>query len=82
MKDFDGHIDREWITDKIDGHGGGYVYRSTTGLAKIAWIGRKNKMHVMWYNLILCVKYIKRIIKTRKENVCEKYQLGKKIDKS
>jgi len=58
------HVDKSWIYDKIDGHGGCFGCSDPYGLAKIDYIGNKNSLQVFWYNLILYLRYVKRRIKT------------------
>lgn len=59
-KDFIPHEDILWINSKIGGHGGSYNYNSINGLATIYYIGNKNKLQVLWYNIILYFKFLKR----------------------
>jgi hypothetical protein len=54
------HVDCEWIDQKIEGHGGCYSFNSTRGLATIHFIFGKNKIQILWYNIILLFKYLAR----------------------
>lgn len=54
------HVDYDWITKKIDGHGGAYSYDSPDGKVTICSIFGKNRIQIFWYNLILYWKYLKR----------------------
>jgi len=58
------HIDDEWITKKIDGHGGAYMCNSINGLVVIGYIGHKNRIQVFGYNIILFFKYLMHISRT------------------
>lgn len=62
---YEDHIDGEWISSKIDGHGGSYGFSSTKGLVTIGYIGHKNRLQVLGYNIILYLKYLKRNIKLK-----------------
>ena len=55
------HVDDEWISKKIDGHGGSYGCNDINGLARIGYIGHKNSYQVFGYNVILFFKYLKRL---------------------
>lgn len=54
------HADKEWIYKKIGTHGGSFRYNSYSGLAHIGYIGGKNRLQILLYNIILYLKYIKR----------------------
>lgn len=57
------HVDNYWICKKMGSHGGGYEYNSSIGLAHIDFITSKNNVQILWYNIILYIKYLKRRIK-------------------
>lgn len=57
------HIDNDWISRKINGHGGGYYTKGgPKGLAILTYIGDKKFYHIWYYNVILFVRYIKRLV--------------------
>lgn len=60
------HIDNEWISERIAGHGGAYYYNSLDGLARISFIGSKPKRVIWVYNLQLLRRYIKRKMRRKK----------------
>ena len=57
------HPDEQWISDKMGNHGGSWGYDFYTGRATIYHIGVGNRYKVVWYNLLLFIKYLKRIVK-------------------
>jgi len=59
------HIDKEWISSKIDGHGGSYGFTTTTGPVQIDYIGSTSKWKVFGYNITLYLRWIKRSLKAR-----------------
>lgn len=54
------HVDNEWISDRIAGHGGGYSYNNPDGRVKLIFICGKPKIVIWLYNLQLLYRYIKR----------------------
>ena len=54
------HVDYDWISKKIGGHGGTYSCYTNTGIIRIGYIGSTSKIKVFWYNVILFFKYLKR----------------------
>lgn len=56
------HVDREWIMEKIGGHGGSFSYTLPDGLAQISRIGCTGKLRILLLNLLLFVRFLKRKI--------------------
>lgn len=57
------HIDAGYIKEKIAGHGGSYSYQNPKGWVKIGYIGGASRVRVIWYNIMLLVRYIQRKVK-------------------
>ena len=47
------HIDHDWISKRVNGHGACYSYNSSNGLAFISWIYGVGRLRVFWYNIQL-----------------------------
>ena len=54
------HVDSEWISERIGGHGGSYDYNKPDGIVKIHHIGSTPKRVIWLYNLQLLLRYFKR----------------------
>lgn len=54
------HIDCEWISKRAKGHGVIYSYSSPDGLATIAWVGGIGRVKILWYNVQLFLRFVKR----------------------
>lgn len=54
------HIDKEWISERIGGHGGSFSYTKPDGIVRIGYIGGKPKIVIWFYNLQLLMRYIRR----------------------
>lgn len=57
------HVDDQWISEKIRGHGGGYRYSRTDGLAQIIFIGSTGRLKILWYNIQLFARFLRRRLK-------------------
>ena len=57
------HLDTDWISSKIKGHGGSWQYDYYNGLATIGHIGSTGKLKIAWYNFLLYLRYLKRRFK-------------------
>lgn len=56
------HADKEWIEERIGGHGGAYyVGNSKNSRASIKWIGGVSRFRILWYNIQLLVRYFMRM---------------------
>ena len=60
------HIDDEFITEKIDGHGGNYTYNNYTGRVIIHSIGGICKAKIIWYNIELFLRYLNRKFRVKR----------------
>lgn len=56
----------DWISKKINGHGGGYSV-NTIGLFHIDFICGKNSFQIAIYNIILFFKFLINITKRGKD---------------
>lgn len=56
------HADDKWINSKGGSGGYSYSYNSVNGLAQIGYIYGKSKLRIAYYNFILLLRYIGRII--------------------
>ncbi|MCI8654390.1 MAG: hypothetical protein HFJ48_00725 [Clostridia bacterium] len=54
------HKDQEWIESKMNGRSGCYGYDNIKGPAKIGYIYKVNKIKIIYYNIILFIRYLKR----------------------
>lgn len=59
------HVDAEWISERIGGHGGAYRYTTPESLALITYIGSTPKIMILRYNLWLIHRYIKRKLRRK-----------------
>lgn len=57
------HVDEKWIRKRIGKSGSMYEFKGFSGLAKIKYIYKKNKIIILYYNLILLLKYLKRKVR-------------------
>lgn len=57
------HPDKGWIFDKIGGHGGAYGYLHKDYVSHIYFIGNRSKLYVVYLNIILYFRWLKRRIK-------------------
>ena len=64
-KEFVEHVDKEWIMEKISGHGGSYSYDRPDGIVRIGYIGSTGKLKIHFYNFLLFVRFLKRKIAER-----------------
>lgn len=66
------HIDHDWISKRVNGHGACYSYNSSNGLVFISWIYGVGRLRVFWYNIQLFFRYMKRQCAGKEENKGEK----------
>lgn len=66
------HIDHDWISKRVNGHGACYSYNSSNGLDFISWIYGVGRLRVFWYNIQLFFRYMKRQCAEKEENKGEK----------
>ncbi len=65
-KEFVEHVDKEWIMEKIGGHGGAYSYDRPDGIVRIGYIGSTGKLKIHFYNFLLLIRFLKRKIAERR----------------
>ena len=63
------HVDKEWIMEKIGGHGGSYSYDRPDGIVRIGYIGSIGKMKIRFYNFLLFIRFLKRKIAERRAGI-------------
>jgi hypothetical protein len=56
------HVDSEWCHKKINGRGGSLIHKGRYGLLRFGYIGGEKKIKVFYYNCILFIKYLRRLI--------------------
>lgn len=58
------HKDSKWIKSKMGGRSGCYGYNKINGPARIGYIYKVNKIKIIYYNIILFLRYLERKVRT------------------